>query len=122
VTTIPHIGEPDPTVLTRRNLRHALMRRRNERIAAAGPRYDEPPAELFLSPATREDLLKDGDPDEAKTIDFLGEMFCGVPLIEDGRLAKGQFVVRWGRLLPEEAAAAAAAGADGHTGEEPIGG
>lgn len=78
----------------RRELRHALMRRRNERIAA-DQHADGMPVALVMAPTTREELLLDNDPAEAFAIDFEGREFLGIPLLEVDTLEHGVVEVRW---------------------------
>jgi hypothetical protein len=87
-------GGPDTRELvSRRALRHLILRRRNERIAAQ--RDDQWPVTIYCHPETHADLLTDGDPLEQMTMDFLGGTFMRIPLLEDQRLAPGEFVVDW---------------------------
>jgi hypothetical protein len=88
--------------LTRRNVRHHLIRARNERVAAGGPGFAEWPTTLFLNRVTLEELERDGDPEEVDTMDFEGETFMGIPIVQDPRLDNGVFAVTWAKKLPGE--------------------
>lgn len=79
--------------VTRKNLRHLLLRRRNERIAET--RDDQWPTVIYLHPETHAELLTDGDPHEQQTMDFVGGTFMRIPLVEDTRVAAGDFIVDW---------------------------
>lgn len=80
-------------LLTRRNVRHELIRRRNERIVA--DRDDRWPLAIFMHPETVHEVLMDADPAEAHTLDFEGKFFMNVPLIGDERLAPGEVRLQW---------------------------
>jgi len=84
-------------LVSRRNLRHLIMRRRNERIAEL--RDDRFPVEILMHRETLEDLRADGDPDEYATLDFEGTVFMGIAVqaqyTEDGGPGPGEFVVAW---------------------------
>lgn len=86
---------PAPYV-TRANVRHLVVRRRNERISA-DPRADDWPTAIHMHPETLADLLLDGDGREANTVDFEGREFMGFPIVEDGSLEPGEFALRWAR-------------------------
>lgn len=80
--------------LTRRGLRHALIRRRNARIA--GFRLDDSwPLVLRMSSETRSAVLVDGDPAEQGTVDFEGRLFMGIPILVDEALGFGDVAVDW---------------------------
>lgn len=77
-------GGGDVTVIntgsvSRRELRHALMRRRNERIAA-DRHADGMPVVLRMHPDTAWALLADPDPNERFTVDDEGRTFLGIPI------------------------------------------
>ena len=80
--------------VSRRALRHLLLRRRNERIAA-DPQAAVAVRLLRMHPDTWDDLRLDPDPSERDTIDFEGRTFCGVPVAEDLSLAAGVVEVDW---------------------------
>jgi hypothetical protein len=80
--------------VSRRALRHLLLRRRNERIAA-DPRAAVAVRLLRMHPDTWDDLRLDPDPLEADTVDFEGRTFCGVPVVGDLSLAAGVIEVDW---------------------------
>lgn len=83
----------DDDVLSRKTVRHLLLRRRNERIATA--RDDRMPSRLVMSHDTLAELLADSDPAEAWTLDFEGFEFMGVPIGVDHSLASGIVQVDW---------------------------
>lgn len=83
-------------LVSRRAVRHELIRRRNERIAAV--RDDRWPVAIYLHPETRAEVLMDGDPAEASVVDFEGKEFMRIPLITDESLDRGVFRLQW----PEE--------------------
>ena len=80
-------------LLTRRAVRHHLVRLRNTRIAEL--RDTRWPIALMMHPATFEELLIDSDPAEHHTIDFEGTEFMGIPLITDERRPVGDIAVQW---------------------------
>lgn len=80
--------------VSRKALRHLIMRRRNERIVA-DQRAVEMPAVIHLHPDTRDEILMDNDPNEMFTVDFEGREFLGIPLQGDPALERGVFVVVW---------------------------
>lgn len=90
---------PAPLV-TRKNVRHLLVRRRNERIAVGGPTFDDWPTAMHVHPETLEDLLLDPDGQERNTIDFEGREFMRIPIVQDPSLEPGEFALRWARELP----------------------
>jgi hypothetical protein len=79
--------------LSRRAVRHELIRRRNERIVEL--RDDSWPAHLLMHTYSLEDLRMDSDPAEAQTMDFEGKEFMNIPVITDDRLEHGEFRVAW---------------------------
>lgn len=80
--------------LTRRNLRHALIRHRNDRIARE--RTDDSwPLLLRMRDETLTELLMDPDPGEARTFDFEGREFLGIPVLVDDQLAPGEIALDW---------------------------
>jgi hypothetical protein len=79
---------------TRRELRHMLMRRRNERIAADRDAAGMPRL-LRMHDDTLTDLLLDPDPNETFTVDFEGKAFLGIPVLTDPRLERGTVEVDW---------------------------
>lgn len=85
-------GTADDDV-SRRNVRHALMRAHNRRVGEL--RDDRWPLALHACRRTVDELLLDGDPAEAQTVDSLGMRFLGIPLEVDPRLAAGEFTVVW---------------------------
>jgi len=89
-----------PAYVTRSNVRHLLVRRRNERIALGGPTFDDWPLAIHMHSETLEDLLLDGDGTEAHTIDFEGREFMNIPIVEDDSLEPGEFALRWAREVP----------------------
>lgn len=79
--------------LTRKGLRHALLRRRNERILAS---HDEAwPLLVRMHSETLSDLLVDDDPAEATTFDFEGARFMGIPVLGDDTMAHGAIALDW---------------------------
>jgi hypothetical protein len=82
--------------VSRRAVRHELIRRRNERIAEL--RDDRWPLMLYMHPRTLDELLMDPDPAEASVIDFEGREFMRIPLVGDPALEPGVFRLQW----PEE--------------------
>lgn len=80
-------------MLTRRAVRHHLIRLRNARIAAS--RDEAWPLRLHMHPLTLAELLMDGDPHERHVIDFEGKAFMRIPIVEDVRLAQGAVEVVW---------------------------
>lgn len=103
-------------VVSRRALRHHLLRLRNGRVAQL--RDDRLPVLITAHPDTISEVLMDSDPHERHTVDFEGKAFMGVPLLGDARLEAGVFEVRWPEGPPagREAAGgppAAAQGGDG---------
>jgi hypothetical protein len=91
---------PAPLV-TRKNVRHLIVRRRNERIAAGGPDFDDWPVAIHMHPETRDDLLMDRDGHEQHTMDFEGSTFLRIPVVVDDTLAPGEFALRWAREVPD---------------------
>jgi len=85
--------------VSRRAVRHLVLRRRNERVAA--DRDDRWPVLISVHPDTREELLIDSDPDELRTIDFEGHEFMGIPLQGDPSVEPGQIVLRWPAGAPD---------------------
>lgn len=86
--------------MTRRELRHAILRARNQRVIAAGPDGWQPhlhasPVALALHPDDAAELRLDGDWAEAGALDFEGKAFMGVPITEDPQLERGTFTVTW---------------------------
>ena len=79
--------------LTRRGVRHALLRARNGRVVE--PRDDRWPVLLVMHPLTLAELLMDSDPDERRTIDFEGKAFMNIPLLEDPGMVVGEVAMRW---------------------------
>ena len=85
--------------LSRRAVRHELVRRRNERIADT--RDDRWPVAMFMHQDSLDELLIDSDPGgEVPLMDFEGKTFMGVPVITDSQLAHGEVRLQW----PEKAA------------------
>ena len=80
-------------VLSRKALRHMLVRRRNERIAEL--RDDRWPLRLVMAPETLEELLVDSDPLEQRTLDFEGWEFAGIPLSTRAGMERGLVAVDW---------------------------
>ncbi len=87
---------PAPLV-TRKNVRHLIVRRRNERIAIGGPTFDDWPTAIHVHYDTLDDLLLDPDGQEHSTIDFEGSQFMRIPLITDPSLEPGEIALRWAR-------------------------
>jgi hypothetical protein len=85
--------------LTRKGLRHRLIRARNERVARRLP--NELPALLLMHPATHDELLVDGDPSELFTMSMNGREFMGVPISHDPRLELGDITVVWPKPAEE---------------------
>lgn len=88
----------DSSTLSRRSLRHLLMRRRNERIREL--RDERVPVVIVMGPETLDQLEIDGDPEEAWTLEsatVAGEVyrFCSIPVLVDTQLEVGIFEVRW---------------------------
>jgi hypothetical protein len=87
-------------LLTRRAVRHHLMRLRNARVAEL--RDERMPEHLTMHPDTLAELQMDGDRDEQHTLDFEGRQFMGIPLVTDDRLEVGDIAVAWPPLtLPK---------------------
>lgn len=83
-------------MLSRRSVRHAIMRARNARVAELGPQGGDPmPLLLVMHPLTLAELLMDSDPAERHLIDFEGKAFMGVPILEDDRMSIGDVAIRW---------------------------
>lgn len=80
-------------VLSRKTVRHQLIRARNARIAEH--RDDRWPMQLHMSTETLSELLLDGDPDEQHTLDFEGFEFMGIPIEYDARLDPGVVAIVW---------------------------
>jgi hypothetical protein len=87
-------------LLTRRNLRHHVMRRRNARIAET--RDQAMPLALRMNPDTLTELLLDGDPAEQHTLDFEGREFIGIPVLTDPAMGYGDIAIDW-PPLPDRA-------------------
>ncbi len=81
-------------LVSRRNLRHLLTRRRNERISARQTDNGWP-VTVYAHPDTISELSVDNDPEEAHTMDFEGKLFMQSPLIGDPSLERGVFVIEW---------------------------
>lgn len=79
--------------LTRKAVRHRLVRLRNERIATT--RDDAWPLQMLMAHTTHEELLVDGDGGEQHTLDFEGRAFMNVPITVDDRLAHGVIQLVW---------------------------
>lgn len=95
--------DSDLPVVSRRNLRHLITRRRNERIAEL--RDDRWPLTIYCHVDTQRELIVDGDPTEAHTItDIEGKEFMGIPLVgtytDDAGVGPGQFAVVWPTTPP----------------------
>lgn len=83
--------------LTRRGLRHTLIRRRNTRILAQVG--DGWPLLLRMSAETLSHVLVDDDPAEQHTVDFEGRVvFMGIPVLTDDTLPLGEVAVDWPQL------------------------
>lgn len=80
-------------VLSRRTVRHLLLRRRNERVAQL--RDDRMPRRVSMNLRTLEELLTDSDPAEQWTLDFEGMEFMGIPVVVDPSLEVGVVAVDW---------------------------
>lgn len=80
-------------VVTRREVRHGLLRAHNERVAAS--RDLSWPTALVMHPLTREDVLIDDDPAEAHVVDFEGHAFMSIPVLTDDRLERGVVQLQW---------------------------
>lgn len=95
--------------VSRRAVRHLIVRARNARIAAE-ERDDRWPLQIVMAPSTLSELQVDGDPQEAHTLDFEGLEFMGIPLVADPEMLAGEFELRWpaplepteGVAVPEE--------------------
>ena len=48
-----------------------------------------------MHPATLDELLIDGDPDERHAFDESGRVFYGIPVRTDESILFGQFQLRW---------------------------
>jgi hypothetical protein len=81
-------------VISRRVLRHMLMRRRNERIAADRD-ADGMPSSLRMGQESLDALLVDNDPGEQFAMDWLGKEFLRIPILVDPRLQAGVVEVDW---------------------------
>lgn len=79
--------------LSRRTVRHALLRARNTRIAEF--RDDRMPRELHMHPDTLSELLVDGDPFERHLVDFEGKTLMGVVIVRDQSLPVGEVRIVW---------------------------
>lgn len=79
--------------LTRRGLRHTLIRRRNARIMESDD--DSWPLLLRMSSETLSTVLVDDDPAEQATVDFEGRVFMGIPVLTDDTLPLGEVAVGW---------------------------
>lgn len=79
--------------LTRRGVRHALVRARNTRVLQ--DRDDRWPVLLVMHPLTMAELLMDSDPAERHVIDFEGKAFMDIPVLEDPGMAVGEVAMRW---------------------------
>jgi hypothetical protein len=84
-------------MLSRRSVRHSIMRARNARVAELGPLAgaDVMPVMLTMHPLTLAELLMDSDAAEHHVIDFEGKAFMGIPIMEDDRMSIGSVAVRW---------------------------
>ena len=87
------VFEAPADVVCRRNVRHHLIRARNNRIAET--RDSSWPVLLTAHPATLDELLTDGDPAEAFTVDAFNNTIAGVPYQADARLQLGVFELVW---------------------------
>lgn len=81
-------------LVSRRNLRHLLTRRRNERISARVT-DDGWPVAIYMHPDTASELALDSDPEEEHTLDFEGKVFMETPIVQDPSLERGVFVIQW---------------------------
>lgn len=102
--------------VSRKALRHELLRLRNARVARL--RDDREPLLVAAHPDTITELLIDSDPHEHLAMDFEGKVFMGVPLHGDPRLPAGVFEVSWpdaplGGPPAPDGPPAAAVGGDG---------
>lgn len=79
--------------LSRRSVRHALVRARNARVVA--DRDERYPLLLAMSNDTLSELLVDADPHEAHVLDFEGREFMGIPILTDDDLERGLVEIRW---------------------------
>ena len=80
--------------LTRRELRHAIMRRRNARINES--RDDRLPVQITLHPDTWDDVRLDGDPAEQASVYFGDpDHFGGIPVQGNPRLPYGEIELTW---------------------------
>lgn len=80
-------------LLTRKAVRHALLRAHHARVAE--DRDERWPLALHMHPDTLSELLVDGDPTEQWTLDFEGMQFCNVPITTDPRLTPGEVAIQW---------------------------
>lgn len=89
-------------LMTRRGLRHSLIRRRNARIVEQ--RGDAWPVLLRMSSETLSQVLVDDDPAEQQTVDFEGRVFMGIAVLSDDTLPFGEVAIDWpaGRSVEEE--------------------
>ncbi len=88
------MSEVEGGTLSRKELRHMLLRRRNERVMADRHALGLPTL-LVMHPHTAEELRLDNDPDERFTLDFEGREFMGIPILEDARVKLWRVEVRW---------------------------
>lgn len=87
---------PDDTLVSRRALRHQLIRLRNARVAET--QDDRWPLLVLMHPDTLTELMVDGDREEQWTLEYLldgSTKFMGVPVVTDERLELGVFEIRW---------------------------
>lgn len=81
-------------LLTRKAVRHAILRARNARVVA-DERDARMPLALHMHPNTLTELLVDSDPSERDTLDFEGLQIIGIPIQTDPRLEPGVFRLQW---------------------------
>lgn len=83
-----------PQLLTVRELKHALMRSLNTRVAEQHDRRH--PLALHMHPLTREDLMIDQvAPEDQYVYDFLNDTFLRIPVVGDPRVPHGEVQVQW---------------------------
>jgi hypothetical protein len=81
-------------VLSRRHVRHAIIRAVNARVAEL--RDDRRPVLLVMARSTFDELLIDSDPNEQWTMDFEGRQFTGIPVaVAEVGLEPGVVQMRW---------------------------
>lgn len=80
--------------VSRRELRHMILRRRNERVVA-NRHAALMPTVLRMHPETRYALLRDDDPNERWALDFEGDEFLGIPIFTDASLELWTVDVTW---------------------------